>query len=176
MKKLFILFSLCLLGVSCNLNSNPTQNAEIILKKPEVINQVISKATTSEQFIKKLVTPSPKPTESFIAPSSTPTLVEAVPKSFVNMKIITPNGESNFTVELKDNQTACDNLVESKAEGKIISVTLKDTYLDSLGSLYVYEINGYKNNWVFYLNGKGSSTGCSKVFPKNGDTVEWKFD
>jgi hypothetical protein len=92
------------------------------------------------------------------------------------MKIITPEGENNFTVELKDGQNVCDNLYEAKAENKIKSLTIKDAYLESMGSLYVYEINGYKNNWILSLNGKSSSVGCSKVFPKNGDVVEWKFN
>lgn len=178
MKKIIIILCLCLLASSCANQHQQVQNTQVVLPNVEKVNQILEKASSTEKIVKQVAKTVKTQFENVArpAPSFSSSTNETSHRNMVNMKIITPEGESNFTVELKDGQNACDNLYEAKAEGKIKSLTIKDTYLESMGSLYVYEINGYKNNWILSLNGKSSSYGCSKVFPKVGDVVEWKLN
>lgn len=168
MKIFIIIFSLCLLGVSCGYGDRDIKEIVDIkdgmdIKDNKDISDAMAKAiqSTSTKQVKKVV--------DGIAS-------EIKEKSLVHMKIISPDGESVFDLELKDGQNVCNNLETAKKEGKIKSLTIKDTYLKTLGSLYVYEINGHKNNWILSLNNVSSSVGCSQVFPKEGDYVEWKFN
>lgn len=178
MKKFIVILSLCLLANSCAVKDREVKNTQAVLPSSEKVNQIVAKASSTERTVKKITQAVKNKTENILAtsPVVSTSRAETLPSSLVNMKIITPEGESNFTAELKDGQNACDNLYEAKAKNKVKSLTIKDAYLESMGSLYVYEINGYKNNWILSLNGKSSSFGCSKVFPKVGDVVEWKFN
>ncbi len=190
MKKLLTILSLCLLANSCSFNNQQVQNSQAVLPSLEKVSEIVEKASSTEKTLKQVskavktqvkniitTSPVPSPAQTFSGSlGGQASTAETLPSSLVNMKIITPEGESNFSVKLISGQNACDNLYEAKAEGKIKSLTIKDTYLESMGSLYVYEINGYKNNWILSSNAKSSSVGCSKVLPKAGDVVEWKFN
>lgn len=105
-------------------------------------------------------------------PSATPT---PTPESeTVTLRIEAPAGAVNLTLPLS-NDNVCDLLLRARMEGKINSVTLDDSYLPTLKSAYVVEINGYRNNWTFTVNGQ-SPRGCSLYQPKSGDVVVWKFN
>jgi hypothetical protein len=121
---------------------------------------------------------SPTPTQAGRAGSTTPipsaTAPVAKPVPTVNIQIIEPDGNFSFTVTLHDGNTICDSLTDAKLEGKIKSVTIDDSYMSSLHSAYVKEINGFTNNWTFTVNGQ-SPRGCSLYTPKSGDMIVWKF-
>ncbi|HSW88421.1 MAG TPA: DUF4430 domain-containing protein [Candidatus Saccharimonadales bacterium] len=112
-------------------------------------------------------TPTPSLTLT-ISPTPTQTL------NTVSLQLKTPDTTSNATITLKDGANVCDVLDEAKNEGKISSVTFDDSYMSSLHSKYVSEINGYKNNWTFTINGS-APLGCSLFHPKPNDSIVWKF-
>lgn len=112
------------------------------------------------------------PSAAPLPPSPTSTPVAVV--SIVNVDIKTPDSSSSFSVEFKDGMNVCDVLQKAKDDGKISSLTIDDSYLSTLNSKYVYEINGYKNNWTFTVNGN-SPLGCSLSNPKPNDIIVWKF-
>ena len=103
------------------------------------------------------------------ASSTQPTQAPAV---MIHMQIAEPDGTLNFSLPVRGN--VCDELTEAKNEGKIHSVTFDSSYMGSMHSLYVKEINGYTNNWTFTVN-EQSPQGCSLVLPKAGDNIVWKF-
>lgn len=121
---------------------------------------------TSTANLSKAATPTP-----ISQPTSQPT---QAPSNIVNLQIVEPDGNFNFSVALKNGNNLCDNLTEAKNEGKIRSLTLDDSYMSSYHSSYVREINGYQNNWTVNVNGTVPQ-GCSLYSPKSGDTVTWKF-
>ena len=92
----------------------------------------------------------------------------------MNVDIKTPDSSSSFSVELTDGMSVCDVLQKAKDDGKISSLTIDDSYLSTLKSKYVSEINKYKNNWTFTVNGN-SPLGCSLSYPKPNDIIVWKF-
>ncbi len=143
--------------------------------KPE--NREVFKSTSTEPGFKKTAAPVVQPTKNAAAasPAVATSAPETAPGNLVNLKIITPGKKDSFAVELKDGQNVCDNLIQAKAEGKLTSLTINTSYLKTYGSAYVYEINGYKNNWTFTINGASPPTGCSDVFPKNNDAIVWTF-
>jgi len=96
------------------------------------------------------------------------------PLSSVHVAIVQPNGTATFDVKLNAGDDLCGNLVQAKAEGKIISLLVDDSYLATFGSRYVREINGYSNNWTVEVNGV-KPTGCSLYKPKSGDKIIWRF-
>lgn len=116
------------------------------------------------------LSPTPLP-QSTITPMSQPTkTIETV-----TVQIIEPDGTSNFQVMLHSGNTVCDILQTAKSEEKIKSLTLDNSYMDSLHSAYVKELNGYKDNWTFTINGT-SPLGCSLASPKPNDNIIWKFN
>ena len=129
--------------------------------------------TVSNVNIQNLPSPTAIPT---ITLSPTITLITTPTQTIqnINMQLITPDGTSNFSVVLKSGANACDVLQEAKDEGKINSVTFDDSYVSSLHSRYVTEINSYKDNWTFTVNGN-SPLGCSLSNPKPNDVIVWKF-
>ena len=92
----------------------------------------------------------------------------------VHMTIVAPDGTSEFEVDLRDGEDLCENIEEAKSEGHIRSLTMDNSYLETFGSRYVREINGYSNNWTVEVNGVGPK-GCSLYEPKAGDTIIWTF-
>lgn len=109
-------------------------------------------------------------------PSVMPTTVQPtqVQKPTVNLQIIEPDGTSNFSVTLNSGNNLCENLIEARNEGKIKSLTLDNSYMSTMHSSYVREINGYNNNWTVSVNGN-TPQGCTLYSPNPGDTVVWKF-
>ena len=117
--------------------------------------------------------------EIFI-PSSTPVPIPTstvVPiKAFenVNVEIKAGGSSASFTIETTDSMDVCSIMEKAKDEGKINSLTMDDSYLSTLNSKYVKEINGYKDNWTFTVNGN-SPLGCSLYTVKPNDLIIWKF-
>ncbi len=137
-----------------------------------------SSSTTNSNNSSSNNTSSPTPTptsapQTSVTPSSTPTMSPAQQDS-VNMTVNSPDGSSNFQVKLNSGADVCAVLQEAKDEGKIKSVAFDDSYMPSLHSRYVTEINGFSNNWTFTLNG-ASPLGCSLSHPQPNDTIVWKF-
>jgi hypothetical protein len=72
---------------------------------------------------------------------------------------------------------ACNLLTRARDAGQISSVTISDRFQSSLHSLFVEEINGLRDNWVYQINGKTAPFGCthpSAPAIKAGDTVTWR--
>lgn len=135
----------------------------------------VKQNTTSASQNNTTVTNTPVPQQA--AATSIPT--QAVPtqtpaSATVSVEITSPSGTSTFTVSYSENMTVCDVLQKAKDTGKITSVTFDDSYMATLHSKYVAEINGFANNWTFSVNGS-SPLGCSLSQPKPNDTIIWKF-
>ncbi len=138
--------------------------------------QTASNTTTSGQqtttnTLTQQTTQNSSPT---VTPQPTTAPTTASVTNTVSMQVQDPAGTSNFMVTLKNGANACDVLQEAKDEGKINSVTFDDSYMASLHSRYVTQINGYANNWTFTINGS-SPNGCSLSNPKPNDSIVWKY-
>lgn len=143
-----------------------TQNSSTTASTPTQSQQPTatpSQQSNSQQASNPTATP---------VPTSQPAPTTAT--NTVSMQIQDPAGNSTFTVTLNSGANACDVLQEAKNEGKINSVTFDDSYMATLHSRYITEINGYQNNWTFTVNGS-SPNGCSLINPKPNDTIVWKF-
>lgn len=139
----------------------------------EIIKKRQNTAVTESPMV--TVTPTSIPTASSFHPTALPTSQPSqASKPTVTMQIIEPDGNNNFTVILTSGNNLCDSLTEAKNEGKIRSLTLDYSYMSSLHSAYVRELNGYQNNWTVTVNGK-SPQGCSLYTPNPGDIIVWKF-
>lgn len=143
---------------------------------PLVSSQPSSNSQNSSPVIIQIVaTPTPAPSQNTTpspSPSLEPTPAPATKK--VTIEIKQPDNAFSFDIEITEGINACAVMQKAKDEGKINSVTISDKYLESFGTLLVEEINGFKNNWVFTVNGE-SPNGCSLVTLKNGDKVSWEF-
>lgn len=104
--------------------------------------------------------------------SSIPT---PTPAQYVGLQLQEPDGTFSYAVLLNQNADACGVLSEARNEGKLRSLTINDSYKATMHSSYVEEINGYRNNWTFTVNGT-SPQGCSLYTPKVGDTIVWKYN
>ncbi|HEY4516443.1 hypothetical protein A3C18_03765 [Candidatus Kaiserbacteria bacterium RIFCSPHIGHO2_02_FULL_54_11b] len=136
--------------------------------------ETVQNASSSQHFvIKRSVGIQGSTTKSINHPSNSPS-TSTVPYSIVYVQLSDPDGVSNFEVNLNPGDDLCANLVEAKAEGKIRSLLIDDSYLATFGSRYVREINGYSNNWTVKVN-ETRPEGCSLYKPKAGDYIEWKF-
>lgn len=144
-------------SVAASQQNNPTSQTN-----NPVIIQVIATPTPSPSQ-----TPTPEPSPS-INPSPSPVAQK------ISIEIKQPDTQINFDLEITEGINPCQALQKAKDEGKINSLTISDKYLASFGTLLVEEINGYKNNWVFTVNGQ-SPNGCSLITLKNGDKVIWEF-
>jgi hypothetical protein len=87
---------------------------------------------------------------------------------------VSPAGTANFTVRLIPGADACSVLSEAKAEGLINSLDIDYSYLKTLHSAYVREINGYADHWTVKVNGV-APLGCSLVSPTKNDNVTWRY-
>jgi hypothetical protein len=81
---------------------------------------------------------------------------------------------SSFTVEVSGDLNVCQVMQRARDQGKISSLTLDDSYMSSMNSQYVREMNGMSNNWTFKVNGN-SPLGCSLYQVKPDDQIVWKF-
>jgi len=106
--------------------------------------------------------------------ASTPTPVPPVTNA-VTLQLIDPAGTFTYGVHLLAGADACTILTEAKSEGDLASVTIDNSYLSTLHSAYVREINGFENNWTVKVNGIAPQ-GCSLVSLKNNDNVTWRFN
>ena len=147
-------------------NNRNVSSAETQKNKNPIIQVFNPTPTVTPMEILPTATPSPIP-----AQTATPTLL---PNQKVTLGIISPSETLNLSEEIEDGMNVCDLLTQAKNEGKIQSLTIDNSYLSTLKSAYVYEINGYKNNWTFTVNG-ATPKGCSLSFPKPNDSVVWKF-
>lgn len=148
----------------------------IATSAPVVISQSNPNPQNTSPIIIQIVsTPSPSPSSS-PSPSPSPSL-EPSPSPVVRtvaVEIKQPDATLNFDLEITNEMNVCQVMQKAKDQGKINSISISDKYLESFGTLFVEEINGYKNNWTFTVNGE-SPNGCSLVTLKNGDKVAWEF-
>lgn len=105
-----------------------------------------------------------------VPPTVTPTQISAA----VEVTISQPDGTSTFNIAWHEGMNVCDVIKQAKAAGHITSLTLDESYIASMKSPYIYEINGYKDNWVFEVNGK-PTLGCALVTIEQDDHVMWKY-
>ncbi|QQR52645.1 DUF4430 domain-containing protein [bacterium] len=96
------------------------------------------------------------------------------PQPIVNLQLKSPAGSSQYIVKLMAITDACTILIAARDQGYVKSVTIDNSYLSTLKSAYVREINGYYNNWTFKVNG-ASPKGCSLASITTGDTVVWEY-
>jgi hypothetical protein len=150
------------------------QNSNTPIPTPSLTQQTNPSLTLADTPINHVLTPTVIPTVTItLAPTNTPIPTSVV--SFVNVQIQMPDAILNFSIELKQEMNVCDVLQKAKDEDKIKSLTFDDSYLSAYKSRYVYEINGYKNNWTFTVNGN-SPLGCSLSTPKANNMIIWKFN
>lgn len=129
--------------------------------------------STNPIIIQIIATPTPVPSQT---PIPSPTL-EPSPSPItqkIAVEIKQPDSQINFELEITDGINVCAAMQKAKDEGKINSLTINDKYLESFGTLFIEEINGYRNNWVFTVNGE-SPVGCSQSILKNNDKLNWEF-
>lgn len=110
-------------------------------------------------------------TPSIAASSATPT---PAPRPAAKLSLSINGVITTFAVTLNGATDACTILTLAKNQGYLKSVTLDNSYINTLHSAYVREINGYKNNWTFKVNGT-SPKGCSLATINKGDTVTWTY-
>jgi|SRR3989344_6647927 len=119
--------------------------------------------------------PSSSAPQSSTTPQPSPSPTTQPEKKQVNLEIQAPDGTSSFQIEITEEVDVCKVLEIARDQGKIKSLTLDDQYLKAFNSKYVYEINGYKNNWTFKVNGS-SPLGCSLYKVIANDSIVWKFN
>lgn len=110
------------------------------------------------------------PTPTLFPPTPSPTPVTET----VAVTVTQPNGTQHFTVAWQKGMTVCDVIKQAKVDGRISSLTIDESYIATFRSPYIYEINGYKDNWVFEVNGE-SALGCALVTIEQDDHVVWKY-
>lgn len=120
-------------------------------------------------------TPSPISDQQEFSPQTTSTPQPTSTTTYeVNVSI---NGLPNFTVSVNEGSNQCDVLSKSLEQGKIGSLNMK--YDKNYETYAVYQINGIgKENsvwWVYTVNGKSPSKGCSHIKVDNNDNAEWKY-
>jgi hypothetical protein len=196
--KILQLFIVCLAlffagSVSVILSPKPQIKGVSVQKPQRIVTQTYIPTTiplptstpTKRIIVIVSATPTPpsiQPTSSYTTDIPTPSLAPiaaATPSptsvaQTVSLEIQTPNGTSQFTIKHIPDSNVCDILQIAKDEEKIESLTLDDSYMASLHSKYVYEINGYKNNWTFTVNGT-APIGCSLIKLQPNDSIVWKF-
>lgn len=171
-------------GVVSDLSTKPTQQPESTPEPTENV-QGSSDSDVNISPIRTADTNAAKPSSGLTnslesqqptaTKTPTPTLTPTPVIETVAVTLMQPNGTQNFTVAWQNSMNACDVLKQAKAEGDIASLTLDASYVATFGSPYVYEINGYKDSWVFLINGISSSKGCTSVTIQKDDHVTWKF-
>jgi len=136
--------------------------------------ETVQNASSSQYFvIKRSIGIQGSATKSIEHPPSSPA-TSTVSYPIVYIQLTDPDGTLSFDVKLNPGDDLCDNLVEARAEGKIRSLLIDDSYLATFGSRYVREINGYSNNWTVKVNDTRPE-GCSLYTPKAGDNIIWSF-
>ncbi len=181
-------------SINETLNPSPTSETKImgVATAPPSYNPNLSKSPTPaiklspsanpSSSVKSSITsvsnsqssPTPQPS-SISQTASSPTPAPTPEKKQVNMEIQSPDGNSSFQIDISEGMNVCDVLQKAKDQGKVKSITFDDQYLASYNSKYVYEINGFKNNWTFKVNGN-SPLGCSLYQVKNNDSIVWEFN
>lgn len=107
------------------------------------------------------------PTTAQTAVAATPT-----PAASVQLTIAEPDGTFAYTVATAGVTNACDVLIAARAAGFLKSLHM--SWYASMHSNYVDDINGYKDNWTFKVNG-ASPKGCSLASVTQGDTISWTY-
>lgn len=162
------------LGVIAPLKSSPTKKPSLPYYSPTPVK---SEPTPKPQIDSPTAVPTSPPmplssASSTPEPSSTPTTKPEAQQT--SLEINFPDKTIATNVEIHDGMNICDVLTKAKDNGTITSLTLDDSYLSAFHSSYVLEINGFKNNWTFTVNGT-SPLGCSLYTVKPGDVIKWKF-
>ncbi len=124
--------------------------------------------TSAEPTTPPTLTPIPEP----LSPTPTPTATPVI--ETVRLRIETPHETVDLRVPLKSGNDVCSILITAKNEGGLRSLTIDDSYKQTYQSAYVVEINGYRDNWTFTVNGI-TPRGCSLFSPKKDDVVVWRF-
>jgi hypothetical protein len=113
-------------------------------------------------------------------PTATPCLTPA--GAIVGLTLKYGGKTFSCNVSFRDGADACTILRQAQVEGKITSLTIYDSpdYIASHGnSAYLYELNGYKDNWTYSAQASSGkpipAPGCSLTPVHAGDSVTWKF-
>ena len=81
----------------------------------------------------------------------------------------------SFSIDADD--TAYDILIEAAKEYQI-KIDNKGTkemaYISGIDNLYEFDY-GDLSGWMYYINGKEQSVGCSEALLKDGDNIEWRY-
>ena len=182
---LVTLIGLGILSLFVALKPEPVQTKSFKIttstSTPSPYAQEISEKPTPKSTFKSLIfTPSPTPkVEQTPFPTTSPNnFLPAseivVSEDKINVSI---TGISSFDLSITQGANHCDVLSKALSQGKISSLNMK--YDDNLKTYAIYQINGLgKDNsvwWVYEVNGKSPSQGCSLVKVNNGDKIEWKY-
>lgn len=161
---------------------SPTPSPSPVLAPSPVANSQSNNSnspSTSSQNSQSTPTPTPtvSPSPDVVpspSASSTPSPSPSPAAQMISMEIKQPDATFNFNVEISEGMNVCQVMQKAKDEGKINSLTINDKYLATFNTLLIEEINGYKNSWVFTVNGE-SPMGCSLTSLKNEDKIAWEF-
>ena len=67
-----------------------------------------------------------------------------------------------------------EDIMKNTLKDKGVSSRIVNGYISMMYNLRERDA-GPLSGWIFYVNGVKSPVGISGVYPKNGDTIEWKF-
>ena len=84
---------------------------------------------------------------------------------------------SPTTVDFKEGASVFDVLLSIPSlsiDYKTSGFTTKTYYVRGINQIAEKDC-GLLSGWVFYINGKSSTAGCSTYKVKNGDVIEWKY-
>lgn len=153
----------------------PTVDAETTVPAVAGDQTVAPSSVPPAQSSDQKTTPRPAAGGTSSPNTSTQTVAATTtPQPTINLQLKSPAGSSQYAVKLIAITDACTILTAARDQGYVKSVTIDNSYLSTLKSAYVREINGYYNNWTFKVNG-ASPKGCSLASITTGDTVVWEY-
>lgn len=96
----------------------------------------------------------------------------------VQMRIISPNWNIEYSVVITENVTVADFLIECADHNDF---TIQKKYWTGYKSFLIEAINDIENGdddryWQYYVNDKFADVGCSNYFLDDNDVVEWRFE
>jgi hypothetical protein len=119
-------------------------------------------------------TPAPSPSQNGSAEKA-PEKTPAPQKT--NLKIIDTTNNDRIILQINvnyDGSTSLLNIMKNELKKANIQASYKGAYISSIDFLKE-RAAGPMSGWIFYVNGKTSSIGAGDYYPKQGDTITWKY-
>lgn len=126
---------------------------------------------TSSKDNKKDTTISNKDTDKKDEPQKQETKKEQI--SLIIIDEVNSNNLLSCKVDL-NGTNSLEDIMKNTLKDKGVSSRIVNGYISMMYNLRERDA-GPLSGWIFYVNGVKSPVGISGVYPKNGDTIEWKF-